>query len=227
METTSQWCQNPNKKKPLFHSDWPRFTKPGTSQWNPTIGHIGNWLADYNSRDEVYSSYPNGTKQGEGQPEPESFLILPTSPTSSSTDLVVSELARQGITADFIFSMIAPAKAPFSLIASEAITLATPESFIIATPQQSCPSANTPLTLEVNFKDEFIEELIEGFYKSLKSCLSMFLKSTRTSFASWRPIFSQVIENIRDVGGTAEAKSWKKWSATLKRMSVNGEIWSN
>ena len=33
----------------------------------------------------------------------------------------------------------------------------------------------------------------------------MIFKSTHTSFASWRIIFSRVIENIRDVWGVAEA----------------------
>jgi len=86
-----------------------------------------------------------------------------------------------------------------------AVNPATPESFITVLPQQSSPSAIAPPSLEVDFKDEFIEELVEGFYKSLKRCLSMIFKSTRTTFASWRPIFSRAIESIRDVRGVTEA----------------------
>ena len=83
-----------------------------------------------------------------------------------SIDLVVvSELVHQEITADIIFSMIAPAKTPFLLVASIAITPTTPELSITTLPQQSSPSAITPPPLEVNFKDEIIEGLIEGSTK--------------------------------------------------------------
>ena len=60
--------------------------------------------------------------------------------------------------------------------------------------------------IEIDSQDEFIGELVDGFYKTLKRCLSMIFKSTCTSFTSWRVIFSRVIENIRDVGGVAEAE---------------------
>ena len=118
---------------------------------------------------ETKSTSPIQTvqEQGEGQPEIELSQILPTPPSSLSTDLVVvSEPTCQGITTNFIFSMTAPLKTPFSLIALAVITPTTPESSIMAMPQQSSPLAIGPLPLEVNFKDEFIKELVEGFYKT-------------------------------------------------------------
>ena len=45
----------------------------------------------------------------------------------------------------------------------------------------------------------------------------MISKSTRSSFASWRIIFSQAIENIRDVGGVAEAESFEKVVKNLEK----------
>ena len=138
---------------------------------------------------ESASSVQIAPEQGEGQPEPgiESSLIPPT---PLFTDLVVvTEPASQEITADFVFLTGAHAKTPFSLIVLMATTPAASKSSTMAMPQQSSPSAIVPPLLEVDFKDEFIEELIGGFHKSLKCYLSMIFKSTRTSFASWRPIF--------------------------------------
>ena len=59
--------------------------------------------------------------------------------------------------------------------------------------------------LDDDFQDEFIAELVNSFYKSLRRCLLTVLKSILTSFASWRPILSLVIESIRDVGGISAA----------------------
>ena len=74
-------------------------------------------------------------------------------------------------------------------------------------PQQSPPASIALPPIEVNSQDDFIEELMDGFYKSLKRYLPMIFKSTHTSFSSWRVIFSRVIENIRDIGGVTEVES--------------------
>ena len=123
----------------------------------------------------------------EGQLEPEtvSSLIQQTPLAALSTDLVVvSEPVRQELTADYIFLTTVFAKTPFPLIALIVVTPATPELSTMVVPQQSSPSAIAPPSLKVDFKDEFIEELIEGFYKSLKRCFFIIFKSTHTSFAS-------------------------------------------
>ena len=99
---------------------------------------------------------------------------------------MVSEPARQEIIVDFVFLMVAPAKTPFP--SSTIVTSATLESLVIAMSQKCSPSTIAPPPLEIDFKDEFIEEIVEGFYKSVKHYLCMIFKSTRTSFASWRPV---------------------------------------
>ena len=116
-----------------------------------------------------------------------------------------------------MFSMTDLTKTPFPLVASITVTLTTPELSIMAMPQQSSPSVIAPPPLEIDFKDEFIEELIEGFNTGLKRCLSMIFKSTRTSFASWRPIFFRAIESIRDVRGAIEAKSLEELINNLEK----------
>ena len=52
----------------------------------------------------------------------------------------------------------------------------------------------------------------------------MILKSTHTSFASWRPIFSRAIESIQDVEGITEAECLEELIANLEKDI--GE-WSN
>jgi len=118
--------------------------------------------------------------------------------------------------------MVAPAKTPFP--SSTIVTSATLESLVIAMSQKSSPSTIAPPPLEIDFKDEFIEEIVEGFYKSLKRYLCMIFKSTRTSFASWRLIFSQAIESIRDVGGATETESLEE---LIKNLEKNISEWNN
>ena len=84
-------------------------------------------------------------------------------------------------------------------------------------PQQSPPASIALLLIEVDSQDEFIGELVDGFYKSLKRCLPMIFKSTHTSFASCRVIFFRAIEYIRDVGGDAKAEFLKEMVNNLER----------
>ena len=45
----------------------------------------------------------------------------------------------------------------------------------------------------------------------------MIFKSTNTSFASWRLIFSRAIEIVRDVGGVTDAESLEEVVNNLER----------
>jgi len=98
------------------------------------------------------------------------------------------------------------------------------ESSTMALPQQSPPTAITLPPIEVDSQDEFIGDLMEGFYKSLKRCLPMIFKITRTSFAFWRPIFSWLIESIWNVGGISEAEILEELIANLEK---DISEWSN
>ena len=52
----------------------------------------------------------------------------------------------------------------------------------------------------------------------------MIFKSTPTSFASWRPIFSRVIESIQDIGGITEAESLEE---LINRLEKDIGEWNN
>ena len=118
----------------------------------------------------------------------------------------------------FWFLADVPSKTPFLRIAQIAAASTILES---ALSQQIPPASIASFPVEIESQDEFIRELVDCFYNSLKHCLPRIFKSAHTSFASWRIIFSQVIRNIWDVGRIAEVESWRKWSKILRRMLVN------
>ena len=125
-------------------------------------------------------------------------IFFPSSPSASDlvevTETGSSSLAIGPISApDFRFLEVVPLKTPFPNIAPIAVIPAIPELSTIVFPQQSPPASIALPPIKVDSQDEFIGELMEGFYKSLKRCLPMIFKSTRTSFASWTLIFSRAI----------------------------------
>ena len=137
-------------------------------------------------------------EQGRDLPGPEMELssILPALCSPSDSDLVEAiEAGSSTITIrstsvlDFHFLEAAPLKTHFSRIVPTAATPVIPELSIIFLPQQSPPASIALPPIEVDSQDEFIRELVKGFYRSLRRCLPMIFKSTRT-FASWRVIFS-------------------------------------
>ena len=84
-------------------------------------------------------------------------------------------------------------------------------------PQKTSPSAIVPLLLEVDFKDEYVAELLESFYKSFWQFITMMLKSTWILFISWKPILSQAVESVQDIGWFDEATSLEELVNNLER----------
>jgi len=75
----------------------------------------------------------------------------------------------------------------------------------------------TPTLVENDFEKEFITELVESFYKSLRWCLSLILKNLKTPFKSLKPILSQYIESKKDVRGATEAAFLEQMVSYLER----------
>jgi len=48
---------------------------------------------------------------------------------------------------------------------------------------------------------EFVVEMIDTFYKSLKQCISLVLKGSISPFEFLKVVLTQKIETIRDFGG--------------------------
>ena len=71
--------------------------------------------------------------------------------------------------------------------------------------------------LEADFKEVFISELVDNFYKSFRRRLSLTLKNSRTLFASLKSIVSQSIESVRDARGVSEAASLEEMVNSLER----------
>ena len=112
-------------------------------------------------------------------PSTESIPILPAPPAPLTADFMVVtdpgsstliiEPAHLTITIDFRFSKTTPLKTPFLKIASSASLVVIPTVRVTYNDHASTDFSfnTTPPLLEVDFKDEFVEELIDRFYKSL------------------------------------------------------------
>jgi len=57
----------------------------------------------------------------------------------------------------------------------------------------------------VEAEKEFVAEMVDRFYKSLKQSVALILKGSTTSFSSLKVVLSRNIENIRDFGGDDQA----------------------
>ena len=132
-------------------------------------------------------------EKGEDQLEPEMELSLVPLATSSPLTSDLVEVAEAGPltpsvqlipTPGFQFLADVPLKTPFLRTVQIATAPIIPESSTMTLPQQSPPVSIALPPIEVESQDEFIGELVDGFYNSLKRYLPMIFKSTRTSFAS-------------------------------------------
>jgi len=54
----------------------------------------------------------------------------------------------------------------------------------------------------IDLKKEFMAEMIDTFYKSLKQCISLVLKGSTIPFKFLKVVLTQNIETIRDFGST-------------------------
>jgi len=52
---------------------------------------------------------------------------------------------------------------------------------------------------------EFVVEMVDSFYKSLKRFIALILKGSTTSFSALKVVLSRNIESIRDFGGDDQA----------------------
>jgi len=57
----------------------------------------------------------------------------------------------------------------------------------------------------IEAEKEFVAEMVESFYKSLKRSIALILKGLTTSFLALKVVLSRNIESIRDFGGDDQA----------------------
>jgi len=96
--------------------------------------------------------------------------------------------------------------------------------------------ARSPGVIEA--EKEFVAEMIDSFYMSLKRSIALILKGSTTSFAALKVVLSYNIESIRDFGGDDQAASsellvekferdvgeWRHLSSLVLTPSVDEEL---
>jgi len=59
----------------------------------------------------------------------------------------------------------------------------------------------------IEAEKEFVAEMVDNFYKSLKRFFALILKGSTTSFAALKVVLSRNIKSIQDFGGDGQAIS--------------------
>ena len=100
------------------------------------------------------------------------LVVDPDSMITSPTSLVASMLV----------SMKSPSLLPFILSVSLMIAHVTPSMIVTTKLPETSPSKLTRSPGVIEVKEEFVAEMINNFYKSLKQCISLVLKGLTSLF---------------------------------------------
>ena len=72
-------------------------------------------------------------------------------------------------------------------------------------PVEALSSGTTRSPGVVEAEKEFVAEMVDSFYKSLKRSVALVLKGSTTSFSALKVVLYRNIESIRDFGGDDQA----------------------
>ena len=72
-------------------------------------------------------------------------------------------------------------------------------------PVKTLSSRTTRSSGVIKAEKEFVAEMVDSFYKSLKRSIALILKGSTTSFSTLKVVLSRNIESIRDFGGDDQA----------------------
>ena len=78
---------------------------------------------------------------------------------------------------------------------------AIPSTIMSIKPVETLSSGAARLPGVIEAENEFVAELVDSFYKSLKRSIALILKGSTTSFSALKVILSRSIESIRDLEG--------------------------
>ena len=111
------------------------------------------------------------------------FPEIVTSPTS--------------VVAGVLVSMRTPPRSPtIPHVAAASASIVSP---VKAVETLSSGAIRSPGVIEA--ENEFVAELVDSFYKSLKRSIALVLKGSTTSFSALKVVLSRSIDSIRDFGG--------------------------
>ena len=90
-----------------------------------------------------------------------------------------------------------------------------PSTVVSIKPVESSGAARLPEVTEA--ENEFVAELVDSFYKSLKRSIILILKGSTTPFSALKVVFSRNVESIRDFEGDDQATALELLIDQLER----------
>ena len=131
---------------------------------------------------------------------PGAELKVITSPTSPT--LVVEPALPEIVTsptsvvASVLVSMKTPPRSPTTSHVAAASASTVPSTVVSIKPVETVSSGAARLPGVIKAENEFVTELVDSFYKSLKRSIALILKGSTTSFSALKVVLSRSIESI-------------------------------
>jgi len=124
-------------------------------------------------------------------------ITSPTSPTlvvEPALPEIVTSLTS--IVAGVLVSMKTPPRTPAIPRPSLASASAISSTIMMVKPVEALSSGTTRSPGVIEAEKEFVDEMVDSFYKCLKRSIALILKGTTTSFSTLKVVLSQNIESI-------------------------------
>ena len=140
--------------------------------------------------------------------------------------------------AGVLVSMKTPPRSPTIPHLSPVSASAIFSTIMIVKPMEALSSGTTRSPGVIEVDKEFVVEMVDSFYKSLKRSVALVLKDLTTSFSALKVVLSRNIESIRDFGGDDQAAAlellverlekdvdeWRHLSGSYLDSSANEEL---
>ena len=111
--------------------------------------------------------------------------------------------------------MRTPPRSPTTSHVAAASASTTPSTVVSIKSVESSGAARFPEVTEA--ENEFVAELVDSFYKSLKRSIALILKGSTTSFSALKVVLSRSIDSIRDFRGDDQAATLELLVDRLER----------
>jgi len=157
---------------------------------------------------------------------PGAELKVITSPTSPT--LVVEPAHPKIVTsptsvvASVLISMRTPPRSPTIPRVAAASAPTIPSMIMSIKTVKTLSSGAARLSKVIEAENEFVAELVDSFYKSLKRSIALILKGSTTSFSALKVVLSQSIDSIWDFGGDDQAAALE---LLVDRLERNVDEW--
>jgi len=124
-------------------------------------------------------------------------IISPTSLTLMVEPVLSGVVTSpSSLMAGVLVSMKTPPQLSANPPPSQTIAFTTPSTIVTMKPVEGSPLGITRSPGVIEAEKEFIVEMVENFYKSLKRSIALILKGLTTSIAALKVVLSRNIESI-------------------------------